>query len=720
MKVDSMRKGLILGVLVGLSFVLTLSFLPGCVATFPYQKNTVEIEPERTQVVSLQKVGIWDSASSYLGGLKESLANYVPVGRNILRNLRQFGLGLLEKLRRMGGKVVEVFKLMWEEGEEQGRFPRHRNPLEIREESFLPAALIALYAKVVALQVSGEWDSASSQLKRTLFSYIPEPLRYIFTRLNELIQTVGDKLKKVKEDIDACEALLRQGEIDEAGEVLEGAWETLLETERILDDLDSAVGELRGKIGASAAEKLREEIAPLAELAEEYKERIQDLYREVKEGKRREATFLEIWVAERKVVLGDSLEILGSLEGEEGKPLAERKVDILLEEEKVLEIATAEDGKFKGRIDFPFLYKRDVRVLAFFVPQGEDEEKYYGDTSNEVLIEPIFYTPIIKATYQEPVYPVLPFKVQGELILEGEPLRDYPVRIKVEEKIIEVSSDEAGKFEAEVSLPSGVGKTFPLRIFTPSRKRIGPASLIINLPISYKVPSMMVELPSVAAPFPPLEVKGEVDLEGGLMERPVVRVITGEKNITTVVEEKSFQIKISIPLASFSGWKEINLFLYPQEAWISSLNRREKVLLVNPITLFPFFALLALFIGVSRRRKRGIEEAKGVLEEEKEGLPEKEEAPEEKEIAKLRGTYTPIRIYAEAVDWVSHLTGTEQAPGHTIKEYLELIKESLGQRYADFDFISLVTERFLYRLRRVSEEELTEARKWLSRLKRGR
>jgi len=712
-----MRKGLILGGLVGLSFMLTLSFLPGCVATFPYQKNTLEIEPERAQIISLQRVRIWDSASSYLGGLREFLANYIPGGRNILRSLRQFGQGLLEKLRRIGGKVVGVFKLVWKEGEEQGRFPRHRNPLEIREESFLPAALIALYAKVVALQVSGEWDLASSQLKRSLLSYIPEPLRYIFTRFNELIQTVGDKLKKVKEDIDACEALLKQGQIDETGEVLEGAWETLLEAERILADLDSAVDELRGKIGAGAAQKLREEIAPLAELAEEYKRKIEELYREVKEGKRREATFLEISLAERKVVLGDSLEIWGSLQREKGKPLPERKVDILLEEEKILEVATGEDGKFKGRIDFPSLYKKEVRVLAFFVPQGEDEEKYYGCTSNEVLIKPIFHTPIIKATYQGPVYPVLPFKVQGELMLEGEPLRDYPVRIKVEEKIIEVSSDEAGKFEAELSLPSGVGRTFPLRIFTPSRKIIGPASLIMNLPISYKLPSMMVEVPSVAAPFSPLEVKGEVDLEGGLMEKPIVRVITGGENITTVVEEKSFEVKINIPLASFSGWKEINLFLYPQEAWISSLNRREKVLLVNPLTLFPFLALLALFIGVSRRRKRGIEEAKGVLEEEKEGLPEKEEAPEEKEITKLRGTYTPIRIYAEAVDWVSHLTGTEQAPGHTIKEYLELVKQPLGQRYADFDFISLVTERFLYRLMRVSEEELAEARKRLSRLK---
>ena len=83
-------------------------------------------------------------------------------------------------------------------------------------------------------------------------------------------------------------------------------------------------------------------------------------------------------------------------------------------------------------------------------------------------------------------------------------------------------------------------------------------------------------------------------------------------------------------------------------------------MLVNPLTLFPFFALLALFIGVSRRKKKEIEEAEGVLEEGKEGL------------------------------------------------------------YADFDFISLVTERFLYRLRRVSEEELAEARKRLSRLKRGR
>jgi len=39
-------------------------------------------------------------------------------------------------------------------------FPRHKDPAEIQEESFLPAQLISLYGVAVSLQIAGKWDEA--------------------------------------------------------------------------------------------------------------------------------------------------------------------------------------------------------------------------------------------------------------------------------------------------------------------------------------------------------------------------------------------------------------------------------------------------------------------------------------------------------------------------------------------------------------------------------
>ena len=367
--------------------------------------------------------------------------------------------------------------------------------------------------------------------------------------------------------------------------------------------MNSSIDELRGKIGA-AAEKLRKEIAPLSKLAKDYKNKIQILYRQVKEGKRLEDTFLQISVSKRKIVVGNSFEIYGKLTAEKERSLAGRKVDLFLERKRILKVVTGENGEFKAKIDFPFIYKRYAQVFASFTAQEEDKKKFYPSTSNKILLEPVFYTPLIKAGCERPVYPVLPFKVKGKLTLEDLPLVEYPVKIKLSQKVIQINTDEEGKFETHLSLPSSAGKTFPLSIFTPSRGIVGPASLTINVPVSYQMPYMKIGLPLLVVIPYPLELKGEVSLKGQSMKGAVVRVITEKKEITTFVREKNFKVRLNIPFYRFSGWEEIAIFLHPQEAWISSLNKREKVLVVNPFTLLPFIGLLALFIGISSRGKK--------------------------------------------------------------------------------------------------------------------
>ena len=588
-------------------------------------------------------------------------------------------------------------------------FPRHKNPAQIQEERFFPIQLISIYAQVVSLQIAGKWDLASSQLKKTFLAYIPEPLRYIFTRFNELIQAVGDKLRTVKKSIDSAESFLRQGEIEESGKILEDAWENVLKTERDLDNLNSSVDELRGKIGAGASEKLRKEIAPLSKLAKDYKNKIQILYRRVKEGKRLEHTFLQISISKRKIVVGSSFEIYGKLKGET-KFLPGRKVDLFLEGKRIFKVVTDENGEFKAKIDFPFMYKRYTQVFASFTPQEEDKKKFYPSVSNKILLEPIFYAPLIKVGYERPVYPVLPFKVKGKLTLEDLPLVGYPVKIKLPQKMIQINTDEEGKFETQLSLPSWVGKTFPLHIFTSPRGIIAPASLTINVPVSYQMPYMKIGLPLLVVIPYPLELKGEVNLKNQSMKGAVVRVIIGKKELTTFVREKNFKVKFNIPFYRFSGWEEVTIFLHPKQAWISSLSKREKVLVVNPLTLLPFICLFVLFIGISSRRKKEVEKAEEIFAKGKEEMQE-EKIIEKKELMGL------IKVYIEAVDLVVGFTRIKQAPAHTIREYLYLVKDKLKEKGKDFELISFATEKFLYAPEGLTAEEEREAEEALGRLK---
>jgi len=132
------------------------------------------------------------------------------------------------------------------------------------------------------------------------------------------------------------------------------------------------------------------------------------------------------------------------------------------------------------------------------------------------------------------------------------------------------------------------------------------------------------------------------------MKGAMVRVVTEKKDVTTTVKGKSFKVKFNIPLLRFSGWERINVFLRPREAWILSLDREEKVLVINPFTLLPIFSLLAIFIGITRKKEKKVREIEGV-EKKEEKVAAEEITAGEKEIAE------PVRIYLQATDLVAHI-----------------------------------------------------------------
>ncbi len=54
---------------------------------------------------------------------------------------------------------------------------------------------------------------------------------------------------------------------------------------------------------------------------------------------------------------------------------------------------------------------------------------------------------------------------------------------------------------------------------------------------------------------------------------------------------------------------------------------------------------------------------------------------------------------------VASLTGIRQAPADTIREYLNVVKDRLGEKGRYFELISRETEKFLYASEKPPEEE---------------
>ena len=77
-----------------------------------------------------------------------------------------------------------------------------------------------------------------------------------------------------------------------------------------------------------------------------------------------------------------------------------------------------------------------------------------------------------------------------------------------------------------------------------------------------------------------------------------------------------------------------------------------------------------------------------------------------------------IKVYIEAVDLVVGFTRIKQAPEHTIREYLDLVKDKLKEKGKDFELISFATEKFLYAAKGLTGEEERKAEEALERLKK--
>jgi len=97
-------------------------------------------------------------------------------------------------------------------------------------------------------------------------------------------------------------------------------------------------------------------------------------------------------------------------------------------------------------------------------------------------------------------------------------------------------------------------------------------------------------------------------------------------------------------------------------------------------------------------------------------VPSLEKAtPIHKGVVKVAGL---TGLYLRAVELVSRYTGIHMEVGHTIREYLGLVKARLGRVYEFFERLSLTVERFLYGSR-ISDEEESQAKRFAEELDRG-
>jgi hypothetical protein len=243
----------------------------------------------------------------------------------------------------------------------------------------------------------------------------------------------------------------------------------------------------------------------------------------------------------------------------------------------------------------------------------------------------------------------------------------------------------------------------------------GPAEAVHNVEVVRLSSELWVEAPSWIISGNKLNVRGIVTVE---MEplRGCDVVVKGGDLIALVTgrEDGSFEVALDLPLIMFTSKYPYAVTASPAEAWIDPCTVHESIFVVNVFTLVgaPVFFGAAIVYTVrrierrpSRRRDERVEGEDEVVELE----PLDEGAPTGDKVD------TFPDIYRRAVTLVHGFTGSPLLPNQTIREYLWVVKERLGESvYGVFLSLSMSYERWLYGV--PFEIDLSEALKLFEEL----
>ena len=573
--------------------------------------------------------------------------------------------------------------------------PRHVNPQQISPELPSGLDLLLFYGSIVDAAVNRNFTYASERLQGLTFVHVPENIKYIYTRFNELLDKEISKLNETDRFLAEAERELSQGFLDDARGRLEKAGRSLAEAELIQGELRDSSDELAGAIGMPLS-RLSNQFKRLESLIELYHKELASLSEHLKQLREERLlnTKLTLWVNFSEVLIGSWLQVHGLLHDEYGRPLDGRRVVVYINGGKVGDIITREDGSFYDVVRVPYIYEPEVELFAEYTPGQEDFGKFKACRSNIVTLKLIYDVPLITAfTDKSDLTPLETFEISGRVSTTSHVL---PGEIHVNAFGDKVSAEisEKGDFRIIMSVPESASSgSHKIVLYTKPYEILAPARKMLRINV-YRIPThLVVKAPAMVLSGTQIQIRGELFTGKGLGRRSGnignITVESFGQACSFPVDGGSFLVNLTIPLTASSGLMRMRVMFNPSTPIYEASEAQVEIFVMNPIMmLIPLSAALYLTsVGVkelSRRRKT---------------IPERWTA----EIAEKAEPKSIVRrpegitgIYLEAVRMIEELTGLKMKASDTIREFLDKVTWELGEISPAFTELSYMTEAAVY------------------------
>ncbi|AGB38639.1 hypothetical protein [Natronococcus occultus] len=349
--------------------------------------------------------------------------------------------------------------------------PRHQNPDEYdgsgddeELESWLEDQLASqLQDSTVALS-EGQYDQARD--------HVGEEYEERLEQYAEVTGGTGDEDDPSEAYRNASQEHERMAEIIEEYEQTQAEYEEALaegdeerahelarELEALYDELDEA-GENAVTSYETIANETDQDLSDAADSINESRSSIDSEQSAVRDQQFVE-TELDLEVADETASFDDPMVVHGEVRTEDGSPVEEGELEILVEDDPV-ELGEPSEEWWAGEDRFEFEYRptdldlEAETVTVEYVPDGDTD--YLGSEA-ELEVSPEQTTATIddfattgEATYGEPV------SVSGSVSAAGAPVDDVPVAISVDGELLGTTNTTDGEFDGTVSVPANVSE----------------------------------------------------------------------------------------------------------------------------------------------------------------------------------------------------------------------------------------------------------------------
>ena len=519
-----------------------------------------------------------------------------------------------------------------------------------------------------------------------------------------------DKLRALREQFRLSEA------VEQAAQISARLYQANHELERIQQAVETIGDELNVSLAPAQGDLWRSYmrvwlgINRIREMLALYQELLESTDLTLAESL--ESTGLTMEVKHTGDFVGDNIRFEGVLTTSEGKPLAGRMVNILLNSLRYITVKTDAYGHYRGTLQIPYRYIPELDLQALYYPQDKDIGVSLASLSPVIKRKVLFHEGVLKITVKKKAYPGLETTVTGRFD-HGQytPLNERKVEIYFDDVLItEIMSQETFAQEIKIDPEVDVGEHIIFVSSAPvGRYASVNASVILN--VTRATPILDISIPKMMMIPGSVGLQGKLYSEVGPLNGALIKMGLGKSQVELVSsEDGAFNTKIKVVMGlGVIGSQSMVIQILPQEPWHAPLNTTRSVLMVNVVNGGAFIAIL-LFLGIylPRRLKRrlGAYTRRRVRPEMPTAPPELAPAYSER-VTAITVTEESKGIVGEPRDRIFYwyrlvakllqgITKTLLKPQQTLREFAEESSRVLEPAAKYFIALTKMVEKLLY------------------------